>query len=175
MPDPSEEMLTLVSDNDDTVLGPIRRKAVHGNPNLIHRAVHVLVVSSRGELLLQKRSASKDVQPGKWDTSVGGHVGFGQSYEEAARRESLEELGLALGEMVFLYPSRIRNAMESENIWTYLYLHDGPFQPDPGEIDEISFWSRKKIQDHLGQGVFTSNFEEEFAAFLASSWGSLLK
>jgi isopentenyldiphosphate isomerase len=175
MTDPSEELLTHVTDDDATVLGGIRRKAVHGNPSLVHRAVHVLIVSGHGRLLLQKRSMTKDVQPGKWDTSVGGHVGYGQSYEEAARRETEEELGLVLGEITFLYPSRIRNLIESENIWTYLYQSDGPFRPDAGEVDEVRFWSRLEIEQALGTGAFTSNFEEEFAAFVHSPWGGLLK
>src|SRR4051812_32664763 len=108
-----EEMLTRVTD-DDLVLGPVPRSKCHGDPGMIHRSVHVLVIGS-GKLLLQKRSMRKDVQPGKWDTSVGGHVSFGQTYEEAARRESEEELGLRIDELVYLYPSRIRNTIESEN------------------------------------------------------------
>ncbi|HLP40100.1 MAG TPA: NUDIX domain-containing protein [Fibrobacteria bacterium] len=166
-------MLTLVTD-DDRVLGPVRRSRVHGNPGLVHRSVHVLVVGG-GRLLLQKRSLRKDTQPGKWDTSVGGHVGFGQSYEEAARREALEELGLELGALEYLHASRIRNAVESENIHTYLCHSEGPFRPEPGEIDEIRFWSRAEIEASLGMGVFTPNFEEEFAKFLAGPGDGLLE
>jgi isopentenyldiphosphate isomerase len=168
-----DEMLTRVTDLDE-VLGPVPRSHVHGNPALIHRSVHILVVSPDGRLLLQKRSLRKDTQPGKWDTSVGGHVGFGQSYEEAARREAEEELGMSPGELVFLYPSRIRNAVESENIHTFLYVSAGPFRAEPGEIDELRFWSKAEIKRELGTGVFTSNFEEEFALFLASPHASLL-
>jgi isopentenyldiphosphate isomerase len=134
----------------------------------------VLVINSEGRLLLQKRAANKDTQPGKWDTSVGGHVGFGQSYEEAARREAEEELGIRMEKLDFLYPSRIRNEVESENIQTYLHLSAGPFRHDPGEIDEIRFWSRQDIQGALGSGLFTPNFEEEFALFLASPRAALL-
>ena len=168
-----DELLTLVTESDE-ILGPVPRSQVHGNPLLIHRSVHVLVVSPEGRLLLQKRSAHKDVQPGKWDTSVGGHVGFGQSYVEAARREAEEELGIQIDELVFLYPSRIRNSIESENIQTYLHLSAGPFQAEPNEIDEIRFWSKEEIRRALGSGVFTSNFEEEFALFLGSPHGVLL-
>ncbi|MDB5105814.1 MAG: idi [Fibrobacteres bacterium] len=168
-----DEMLTLVTDQDD-ILGPVPRSRVHGNPALIHRSVHVLVVSRDGRLLLQKRSMRKDTQPGKWDTSVGGHVGFGQTYEEAARREAEEELGLTPDELVFLYPSRIRNEVESENIHTFLHVSAGPFRPEPGEIDELRFWTKREIRAALGTGVFTSNFEEEFALFLASPHGTLL-
>lgn len=165
-------MLTLVTE-DDRILGPVPRRLVHGNPALVHRSVHVLVVGGGG-LLLQKRSLSKDTQPGKWDTSVGGHVGFGQSYEEAARREAAEELGLVLDRMEYLYDSRIRNAVESENIRTYLHRSDGPFRPDPGEIDAVRFWTREEIRLDLGTGIFTPNFEEEFALFLGSPYGTLL-
>lgn len=168
-----EEMLTLVT-GDDRVLGPVPRRLVHGDPSLVHRSVHVLVVGGGGRLLLQKRSLSKDTQPGKWDTSVGGHVGYGQEYAEAARREAREELGIDIGEPEFLYDSRIRNAVESENIRTYLHRGDGPFVPEPGEIDALRFWSRDEIRAALGTGVFTPNFEEEFALFLASPRGGLL-
>ncbi len=170
-----EELLIQVSDDDSVVIGPVARRRVHGNPTLIHRAAHVLVVNDAGTLLLQKRSQRKDTQPGKWDTSVGGHVGFGQSYEEAARREAEEELGLRLVEMELLYSTRIRNAWESENIRTYLCRHSGPFIPNPDEIDAVKFWTAKEIRAALGAGCFTPNFEEEFAAFTASRRAYLLK
>ena len=172
-----EELLIQVSDDDGQILGAIARSRVHGNPDLIHRAVHILVLSPDGLLLLQKRSMQKDTQPGKWDTSVGGHVGFGQSYEEAALREAEEELGvqLDLRDLEYLYFSKIRNERESENIQTYLCRHAGPFAPHPDEVDAVRFWSRSEIQSTLGTGAFTSNFEEEFAAFLASPRGILLE
>jgi isopentenyldiphosphate isomerase len=168
-----EEMLTLVTADDIRVIGPVPRSRVHGNPSLVHRSVHILVLGG-GRLLLQKRSMRKDTQPGKWDTSVGGHVGFGQTYEEAARREAEEELGIVPGDLEFLYPSRIRNEVESENIHTYLHLSEGPFRPEPGEIDEIRFWSRREIDEALGRGIFTPNFEEEYAQFLACPRAGLL-
>lgn len=177
----ADEMLIQVTE-DDVVLGPVPRSRVHGNPALIHRSVHVLVLGPDGRLLLQKRALRKDTQPGKWDTSVGGHVGYGQSYEEAARREAAEELGVDLGGgkegpgdgLIYLYPSRIRNEVESENIRTFLHVSAGPFRPEPGEIDELRFWTRSEIEAALGRGVFTPNFEEEFALFLASPHASLL-
>ena len=168
-----EEMLTLVTPDDSRVIGPVPRSLAHGNPALVHRSVHILVLGG-GRLLLQKRSLRKDTQPGKWDTSVGGHVAFGQTYEEAARREAEEEIGIVPGALEFLYPSRIRNAVESENIRTYLHLSEGPFRPEPREIDELRFWSRSEIEVALGRGVFTPNFEEEYAQFLACPRAVLL-
>lgn len=173
-----DELLTRVSDDDTVVLGPVARRLVHGNPDLIHRAAHVLVLHpGTGRLLLQKRSPDKDTHPGRWDTSVGGHVGFGQSYEEAALRETEEELGLRVGavDLEKLYLSRYRHESESENTATFLCLHAGPFAFNPEEITEIKFWSRAEIEAALGTGVFTPNFEQEFACFLACPRGRLLQ
>jgi isopentenyldiphosphate isomerase len=175
--DPAE-LLTLVTDDDATVLGPVARGLVHGNPALIHRSVHVLVIHPvEGTLLLQKRSLEKDTSPGLWDISVGGHVTFGQSYEEAVVRETHEELGFAVTseDLEYLYLTRFRSARESENTRSYLCRHTGPFTPDPDEITEVRFWSRAEIEAARGTGVFTQNFEEEYPVFLGSPQGGLLR
>ena len=79
---------------DGSWRGRFLRSECHGNPELIHKSVHVVVLDSTGtKILLQKRSHSKDIQPGKWDTAVGGHVAAGESVADAAIRELAEELG----------------------------------------------------------------------------------
>lgn len=161
------ELFDIV-DDDDRVIGTAPRSACHGNPALVHRAVHVLVVNGAGDLLLQKRSAHKDIQPGKWDTSVGGHLAPGESYRAAAVREMGEELGLTGLPLTFLYRSKIRNAVESENIATFLTRHDGPVDAEPGEIDAVRWWPAGEIDAALGSGVFTPNFEEEWAHYRES-------
>jgi mutator protein MutT len=52
------------------------------------------VFNSKGEIYLQRRPDWKDIQPGKWDTAVGGHIDYGETPEEALRREVREELGI---------------------------------------------------------------------------------
>lgn len=162
--DTAEEQFDIVDDNDK-VIGHAPRSACHGNPALIHRAVHVLLFNKKGALLLQKRSPHKDIQPGKWDTSVGGHLDRGESYLAAARREMQEELGLTGLPLTFLYPSRIRNEIESENIQTYLAISGQPAVFNPEEISEVSFWTPDEIDESSGTGVFTPNFEEEWQMF----------
>lgn len=157
-----------IVDAQDRVIGRAPRSECHGDPRLVHRVAHVLVFNRFDELLLQKRAMSKDVQPGKWDTSVGGHLDPGESYLQAAMREMLEELGVEGIPLTFLYHSRIRNSFESENVATYLARHDGPFRHHPDEIDEIRFWSAEEIEGNLGGGLFTPNFEEEWR--LWSDW-----
>jgi len=159
-----DELFDIVTE-DDVVIGQAPRRACHGDPSLIHRAVHVLVVNTAGDLLLQKRAMHKDIQPGRWDTSVGGHLNPGEPYLAAARREMAEELGVSGLPLTGLYRSKMRNAIESENVMTYLARCEGPFQAEPREIDELRFWSATEIEAALGSGVFTPNFEEEWARF----------
>ncbi|OHB24648.1 MAG: NUDIX hydrolase [Desulfuromonadaceae bacterium GWC2_58_13] len=163
------ELFDIVDDND-RVIGQAPRSRCHGDPRLTHRVAHVLVFNGRGDLLLQKRALTKDVQPGRWDTSVGGHLDPGENYRVAACREMEEELGIVGVPLTFLYPSRMRNDFESENVRTYLVRYDGEIRFNPEEIDEVRFWSAEEIEAALGSGVVTPNFEQEWELF--KSWNS---
>jgi isopentenyldiphosphate isomerase len=151
-----------IVDSEGAVIGSAPRSECHGNPSLVHRTAHVVVFSSDGSILLQKRAADKDIQPGKWDTAVGGHLALGEDYETAARRELAEELGLPENTPLrFLFDSRIRNEIESENVRVFATVHDGPFLFQKSEIDEVRFWSEDEIAAVLGKGVLTPNLEAE--------------
>lgn len=152
-----------IVDEDDRVIGKALRSECHGNPSLVHRVAHVLVFDRQGRLLLQKRSMSKDVQPGKWDTSVGGHLDPGETYEEAARREMFEELGVADLPLTLLHAYPMRNDFESENVVTFTACCDGPFSFSLSEIDEVKFWTAPEIDEALSRGILTPNFEDEWA------------
>ncbi len=151
-----------IVDDADRVIGTAPRRACHGDPTLVHRVAHVLLFNGAGELLLQKRSAYKDIQPGKWDTSVGGHLDPGEDYRQAALREMAEELGVVEVPLTFLYRSRIRNQIESENVATFLTRYDGEIRFPPEEIEAVRFWRTAEIEKALGTGLFTPNFEEEW-------------
>jgi len=155
-----------VYDSEGRKTGRARRSEVHGNPKLIHRVAHVLVFNSKGQLYLQKRSDKKDIAPGKWDTSVGGHLLPKEGYLRAARREMAEELGIHEElELVHLFDHPWRSEVESEEVRTYAAVYDGPIQPDPEEISEGRFWSREEIRKEMGRGVFTPNLEQELRLY----------
>lgn len=157
-----------IVDEQDQVIGRARRAECHGNPALVHRTAHVVVSASDGRLLLQRRSADKDIQPGKWDTAVGGHLAPGETYEQGARREMGEELGLSPDlPLHWLFRSEIRNAVESENVGVFRLVHDGPFQAQEVEIDELRFWTVAELHQAVGTGIFTPNLEVELARLLA--------
>jgi len=163
--DVSPEMFEII-DEEGMVIGLASRQACHSNPSLLHRVVHVLVANEAEELLLQKRSAHKDIQPDRWDSSVGGHLHPGEDWKRAAEREMREELGIEGENLVPLHIYPWRTTRESELVRTYLCRNNGPFHPNEKEITEIRFWTLEAIRRHLGDGTFTPNFEEEFTRYL---------
>jgi isopentenyldiphosphate isomerase len=162
------ELFPLV-DEQGRVVGSALRTEVHGNPALMHPVVHCLVTDAEGRLLLQLRSRHKDVQPGKWDTSVGGHVDWGEGIEQALARELAEETGILASEVEprFLYRYVMRSEIETELVHTYTCMAPPVLRPCPQEIEELRFWSRQEIEQALGSGVFTPNFEDEYRRFSA--------
>ena len=131
----SQEMLDIV-DAEDKLIGVRARGDVH-SLGLMHRSVHILVFNSAGELFLQKRSQSKDSNPGLWDSSAAGHLEHGERYPDCATRELAEELGIdvvAPLESLFRLPASPQTGMEHCNV--YRCINDGPFQLQPEEIDE---------------------------------------
>jgi len=113
------EYLPLV-DRQGKVIGKATREACHKNPSLLHPVVHLHILDSNGQLLLQKRSQAKDLFPGFWDTAVGGHVGYGESAETALARETKEELGIESPGAVFLYSYINAAQVETEYVYSYL-------------------------------------------------------
>ncbi|MBN1257448.1 MAG: NUDIX domain-containing protein [Planctomycetes bacterium] len=158
---------------DGRPVGTATRSECHGNPALLHQVVHVMVRNAAGDLLLQLRSPDKDIQPGKWDTSVGGHLAHGESITSALVREIAEEIGVEITpeSCEFCYSYTMRNEVESELVQTYSLCHDGLFTPQPEEVAELRFWSLQEIDAALGTGVFTPNFEEEYDRYC--KWSAL--
>jgi isopentenyl-diphosphate delta-isomerase type 1 len=148
------------------VIGRATRAQCHSDPTLIHPVVHVVVRDREGRVLLQRRSLKKDTQPGVWDTSVGGHLQPGEDPLAAARREMREELGVEPGELQPLYHYVWRCPRETEFVRAFGTVHEGPFRPDPDEVDEVRFWSAGEIEAKLGEGSpFTPNFRHEWVQF----------
>ena len=156
-----EEIFDLVNEQG-LVIGSAPRSRCHGNPSLIHQSVHVFVFNGQSQLFLQKRCKSKDIQPGRWDTSVGGHFQPDEAPEMAARREMTEELGVEPVRLFFAYQYLWRSPVETELVRSFFTRHEGPFHLDPGEIDDGRFWTFEEIRAVLGNGLLTTNFEYEF-------------
>jgi isopentenyldiphosphate isomerase len=160
-----EEIFPVV-DEDGNTIGESPRHVCHdGKSFLLHPVVHLHVFNNKGELFLQKRSANKDIQPGKWDTSVGGHLSPGEQVEDALIREAREELGLENFIPVFLGKYIWQSNRERELINSFSTISDVIPSIDNDEIEEGRFWNVDDIKENLGKNIFTPNFEDEFGTY----------
>lgn len=158
------EMLPMV-DAEGNVLGSITRGHAHDGSHILHPVVHLHVFNSNGDIYLQHRPEWKDVQPGKWDTAVGGHVDYGETVPQALHREVKEELGItdftpvSLGHYVF------ESKRERELVYVNRCTYDGPIAPSAEELNGGRFWTKEEIAESMGRGVLTPNFEQEYKRF----------
>lgn len=164
----AENELFPIVDTDGLVIGSATRRECHSGSMLLHPVVHLHVFAPDGSLLLQKRSDDKDIQPGRWDTSVGGHVDYGESIPDALRREAAEELGLHDFDAKPLTPYVFQSAVERELVNPFVTVVDKnyPFRFQREEISAISFWTRGEIADAMNKGILTPNFEQEYTRLL---------
>ncbi len=156
-----EEWFPLV-DEAGLQVGKALRQECHNGSMLLHPVVHLHIFNSAGELYLQKRSANKDIQPGKWDTAVGGHINLDETVQEALSREASEELGMDAFIPVFISSYIFESDIEKELVYTYYTNYNGMLTPDKEELETGKFWTFRDINNHLDKGIFTPNFVYEF-------------
>lgn len=161
----ANELFPIV-DPDGRIIGSATRSECHSGSMLLHPVVHLHVFTPDGRILLQKRADDKDIQPGKWDTSVGGHVDFGETVIDALRREAAEELGLRDFTPRRFEPYVFQSDVERELVNPFVAVVDPeyPFEFQKEEISRIDFWSRDQIKEAIGKSILTPNFEKEYTA-----------
>lgn len=166
-----EEIFPLV-DEQGNIIGSATRKECHSGSKLLHPVVHLHILNEeKNALYLQKRSMSKDIQPGKWDTAVGGHIDLGENTYLALLRETREELGLTDFTPVHIISYVFESEIEKELINTYyttVNQNTVNFVIDKNEISEGRFWSFIEIEENLGKNIFTPNFEQEYQRIIST-------
>lgn len=159
------EWVPLMND-DGKMIGWAPRPLVHNGSLWLHPVVH-LHVFNNDKLLLQLRPKSKKIQPGKWDTAVGGHIALNEKIETALQREAWEEIGLRAFEAKLIKQYVWKTPVEHEYVFSFTTYSKGPFNPkNVDEVEELKFWSKVEIQDNLGKGVFTPNLEHELREWI---------
>ena len=156
-----EELLPLVNEKGE-VIGKSPRSACHSDKSLLHPVVHLHIFNSAGDIYLQKRPDSKLVQPGKWDTAVGGHVSYGETIEEALIKEMREELGLENIEYSFYKKYIWESEIERELIHIFIAKNIREITINTDEVEDGRYWSTKEIKQGIEKNIFTPNFIHEF-------------
>ena len=159
--DNQEEIFPIV-DEEGRVIGSATRGECHSGSHLLHPVVHLHVFNSQGNIYLQRRPEWKDIQPGKWDTAVGGHIDYGETPDDALRREVREELGITDFTPQFICKYVFESKRERELVYVHRTVDDGAIRPSAEELDGGRFWTMQEIRDAIGKSLLTPNFESEF-------------
>ena len=151
-----------IVESSGLVIGRATRNYCHSGAKPLHPVIHIHIIDRFSRIYLQKRSMRKDIQPGKWDTAVGGHVSYGEGILEAVYREAFEELGFTDFNPIHLETYQFESEIECEQVNVFAAVGSYDLQPDLDEVDEGRWWELADIDANLGKGVFTPNFESEF-------------
>lgn len=156
-----QEIFPIV-DEEGKVIGSATRGECHSGSKLLHPVVHLHVFNSKGNIYLQRRPEWKDIQPGKWDTAVGGHIDYGETPEEALHREVREELDITDFQAEFVDKYVFESKRERELVYVSRTIYDGEIRPSAEELDGGRFWTIQEIYEVMGKDILTPNFEYEY-------------
>lgn len=156
-----EEWLPIVNEQGG-IIGKAPRSACHRGEKLLHPVVHLHVFNNQKHVYMQKRPLNKLVQPGKWDTAVGGHISAGETLENALKREAWEEIGLHDFSARLVKTYRWDSSIESELVYVFVSHDFKLIHLHSEEVEEGRFWTLKQIDANIGKDLFTPNFEYEY-------------
>ena len=171
------EQVVLVND-DNIKLGLADKFDVHTGDTQLHRGFSLFIFNSKGELLLQKRSAHKKTWPNVWSNSVCGHPADDEPVEAAAKRRAIFELGLDIpldDIKVILSDYRYRyehlGIVENEicPVMVTFYNSDELLKPNPDEVADYKWVAWQNFLDQLTRPNAYSEWCQEEALMLASS------
>ena len=147
-----DELVDVV-DGDDQVIGVATRREMRAG-RLRHRTAFVIVRASDGKVLIHRRAENKDVWPGKWDLAAGGVLGQGEAYEDGARRELLEELGIDGVPLRSLGQGAFEDGRVSEIAAIFEVTWDGPVRFADGEVVEARWVTDTELERMLAELPF---------------------
>lgn len=141
-----DEILLQVDKNNNEIWSVLKREA-HINPNVYHRAAHIMLFNTTKQVILQQRSPTKATGANRRDMP-GWHQTLWQTIEETAYAELLEEMWIKTD----LTLQRIwlkQTSSQSEYYYLYYWIHDWPYAFDKYEVQKVMAFDCKKLIDHF--------------------------
>lgn len=160
-----DEIFVILVDENDNQTGIAGKMEAHKNA-LLHRAVSVFVVNSKGEWILQRRAFDKYHSNGLWTNTCCTHPSPGESDIESARRRLREEMGIEchLVELFsFTYKEKFDNEItEFEYDHVFFGISDTDPQINTSEVEEWEAVSFNDLHSDINQNPadYTCWFKE---------------
>lgn len=142
----NENELFVVVDENDNIIDYRRREECHSDKSLIHRSTGIVIFNNKGKILVQKRSQTKDLYPGYFTISCAGHVKKDEEYEDAAKREMFEEIGIKVP-LKFINKKLLKLPLETEFDTLFTAVYDGQFKTSKDEVESVEFVDPESIKD----------------------------
>lgn len=119
-----------------------------------HLGASLWLFNHNGELLIQKRAASKRIKPNVWSVA-GGSVISGETSVQACIRETKEEIGIQVNEDELVLFQR---SFGENNIFDdYVAIQEVPIETiiiQPEEVSEVKWASIEEIKRLSSLGLF---------------------
>ena len=157
-------------DENDKVLGKVSRKEMRKKV-LLHRGSDIFVFNTKGEILVHKRTKTKDLFPGFYAVVVGGSASYGETYDECAKREVYEEIGIKDAQLEFLFKHKYIGPHNKFMGHIYKMTHDGPFKYQKEEVAWAEFMSLSKLKQFMKKNKFCPDDLEIFNKYLKEFHG----
>jgi isopentenyldiphosphate isomerase len=163
-----DEYIDIVSENGEPT-GKVALKSEAHKNGWWHNTIHLWLYTKNGEILLQQRSRKKLIYPLLWDVSAAGHIDAGESFIQAAIRETKEELGLDLTKKelikigVHKHLSSYANGTIRDNEFHQVYLAElkvdiKQLSPQEDEVEAIKLVSIEEFNSLLDESLTNNHF-----------------
>jgi isopentenyldiphosphate isomerase len=163
--DPGQELVDVV-DEEDRVIATVTRREIRAR-HLLHRCTYVLLLNASGQILVHRRTDTKDVHPGAYDVFAGGVCAAGETYDDCARREVAEELGVEGAHLRFLFRHRYRGS--PGQAWGAVYEAgwDGAVRHQETEVTWSAWVAPAELEHMLRELPFCPDSREIFERWRA--------
>ena len=154
------EWLPVVNENGE-IIGKATREECHRNPDLMYPVVRMHLINKSKQILLQKRSLKSDIEAGKWDAAVAGHIHYGEDVEHAVMREAQEEINFK-PEFLDLLEKRIfRAATSTALMFIFITQTEQQITPNKKEVEDVRFFTFDQVINLQKEGKISIGLEQE--------------